>query len=114
MKVTKTPKATIDRRIADPWRKDVGNDIHDLKGAVSTLQAEMTANTDTTNKIEARTNEMYEILTTFKGGMKVLGYFGSVAKWVGIIAGSITAVLGALVASDELAKHFPSLTKWFK
>jgi hypothetical protein len=44
------------------------------------------------------TTEVRELLTAFKGGMRVLGWLGTFAKWAGGIAGACVALYSAWYA----------------
>lgn len=48
-----------------------------------------------------KVDEIYEILVSLKGALKALGWLGHVAKWVGIIAGAVTAVYAAIWAGQN-------------
>ena len=73
-----------DRRAEDPWRKKMEREVAELR-------EEMANNTAITAQVKASTDEVYDILTAAKGAFRVLGWIGVAAKWIGIIAGAVTA-----------------------
>lgn len=74
-----------ERRSNDPWRIKIESDIEQLR-------VEMGANTRVTVSLKEDISEVHEILTAAKGAFKVLGWLGVVAKWVGIIAATASAI----------------------
>lgn len=59
------------------------------------LEKGLNDNTVLTKKIDENTNEMVEMFKAMKGGLKVLGWFGTVAKWIGGIAVAVASVYAA-------------------
>lgn len=59
------------------------------------LEAGLNANTELTQRIREDTSELVEMFKALKGGLKVLGWFGTMAKWVGGIALAVTSVYAA-------------------
>jgi hypothetical protein len=105
-------EAIVDRRSHDPWRNEITDRLDRQEARHSEFREQLATNTAITVTVKTKTDEMYDILETFKGGMKVLSSLGTIAKWVAGIAGAITAVFAVFVGADEFAKHFPN--KWFK
>jgi hypothetical protein len=103
----------VDRRQADPWREKTTEWMDATDRRHSEFKEQLATNTALTVVVKEKTDEMYDILDTFKGGMKVLAVFGTIAKWVAGIAAAISAVVAAVVAADELPKHFPTVFKWW-
>lgn len=60
------------------------------------MQAEIKANTALTLALKTDTSELLEILNAGKGGLKVLGWIGTVVKWVGGMAATAIAIYGFL------------------
>lgn len=49
-------------------------------------------------RIEAKLDEVYEIVVTAKGFFKVLGVIGKCVKWLMLIGGAIVAIKAAIFA----------------
>ena len=69
------------------WHQDIG-------ARMLSFESKLDENTCTTARIETGTKELLELLTSFKGAMRVLEILGKVAK--PIIA--ITTLVGAVIA----------------
>ncbi len=59
---------------------------------LSTVKEQLAENTEATKRIETNTGELIEILTSFKGAFKVLGWIGKLAVPVAAIIGLWTAI----------------------
>ena len=72
---------SIEERVAAIERRlDKGaSRMNGLERAVDEVATELRLNT-------SATLEMRELLAAFKGGFKVLGWFGVAAKWLGVLA----------------------------
>lgn len=73
-----------ERRNKTTWQVNVENQISEIKAEV----AENTAITAATN---AKVAEVHDVLLTIKGGLKVLSWLASVAKWFTAILGLVSA-----------------------
>jgi uncharacterized protein YoxC len=82
---------------------DKRHDVTDLRDELQTMQqrmdrrvnsveANLQANTDMTAKIALGTGQVILIFESMKSGVKVLGWIGIAAKWVGGIVGAIAAI----------------------
>jgi hypothetical protein len=117
---SKRKDSNVERRVNDPWRDETTRwmkSTEEWMGRTdlrhNEFKEQLATNTALTVGVKEKTDEMYDILETFKGGMKVLAGLGTVAKWVAGIAAAISAVIAAVVAADELPKHFPTVFKWW-
>jgi hypothetical protein len=80
---------TVEDRLASiEERLERGSDRMD------SMQDELSANT-------AVTTEVRDLLTAGKGGLKVLGWFGVFAKWLGGIATAIAALWALYYAATH-------------
>jgi hypothetical protein len=60
--------------------------IAEVRKEQESIRAELKINTETTAKIKDLTEEMVDLFTAAKGAFKVLGWFGTLVKWIGGIA----------------------------
>lgn len=84
---------------------DYGNEIPTLsqmwhrmtkfEDELSTVKEQLSENTEATKRIETNTGEITEILNSFRGAMKVLGFIGKLAGPLAAIVGLFTAVYAA-------------------
>lgn len=56
------------------------------------LKAKLETNTELTKKIEANTAGVVDAWQAAVGGLKVLGFLGKVARWVGYILAAVAAL----------------------
>jgi len=56
------------------------------------IECALAENTNMTKAVKADTAAIVQAWTAVAGGVKVLGWFGTFAKWLTIIAGAATAV----------------------
>ena len=89
------------------WRMqdDFGNEIPTLNQMwermtnfneeLSTVKAQLSENTEATKRIEENTSVLIEILNSFKGAFKVLGWIGKLAVPLAAIIGLFTAAYAA-------------------
>jgi hypothetical protein len=57
------------------------------------MEQQIKENTAVTLETRDKVDEVHDLLQTMKGAIKALGWIGTVAKWVGIVAGATSAVL---------------------
>lgn len=73
-----------------------------LWGAINSLRTDLTeATNEVKTDVKAIKESTAEIVAMFqagKGAFKVLGWLGSIAKWVGAIAGGFVGVYGVYTA----------------
>lgn len=69
--------------------------ITNFNDELSTVKEQLAENTEATKRIETNTGEITEILNSFKGAMKVLGFIGKLAGPLAAIVGLFTAVYAA-------------------
>lgn len=62
------------------------------------LRASMEQNNASTEEVKKNTAEMLDVFESWKGAMKVLEWFGSIAKPIGYIAAAVGAVVGLYTA----------------
>lgn len=85
------------RRDWHQWRNDVDQRLDDGAKTMKDMRAEVAANTAITQNVQTNTSEVVALLNSFKGAFSLLEKLGKLAKWIGYIAGCLTAV-AALVA----------------
>ena len=62
---------------------------------LTTVKEQLSENTEATKRIETNTGELIEILTSFKGAFKVLGWIGKLAVPLAAIVGLFSACYAA-------------------
>jgi hypothetical protein len=72
--------------------------ISTLQEGFETLKLELAANTAATNEIKTGVKDLVDMFQAWKGALRVLGWLGSVAKWVGAIGAGFAGVYGAYTA----------------
>lgn len=75
----------VEMRSEAEWRNHVANQLREGAARMDKLQQGLDANT-------AITTLVAEVLTACKTGFKVLGWIGIFVKWLGMIAGGVTAM----------------------
>ena len=85
-----------DRRTGDTKLDALSERMDDLAAQHVGLKKAVDDNTAITTRIDRNTADMVAAWGALEGGMKVLNILGKVAKWVGIIAGTFTAVMTAI------------------
>lgn len=88
------------------WRIAIVRLIQDLRHNVDD-NTEICANME--EAVNRDLGEIKDILNTVKSGLTFLGWIGVAAKWLGIIAGCLAAVFGAILAGDNLWDAFHKL-----
>lgn len=73
-----------------------------LSQRIDKLEASMSENTTLTYGIKADTSEFLEVFRAVRGGFKVLGWLGNIAKWV---AGLAAAIAGLYFAMQRGGPH---------
>ena len=72
-----------------PSEESIPGQLDAIRFRLDSVETSMDANT-------AKTVEVLDLLNTFKGGMKFLGWLGIVAKWVAAMAAGGVAVWTAI------------------
>lgn len=72
--------------------------IVNVETAVDALGDDVRDNTKLTQEIHRNTVEMVELFATAKGGFKVVGWFGTFAKWVAGVLAAVAAVWAGIYA----------------
>ena len=65
-----------------------------IEGDVAAVREELAENTRATKEVASNTAELVELFQSFKGAIKVLNWFGKLAKPIAYIVGLGTALLG--------------------
>lgn len=65
-----------------------------IEGDVAAVREELAENTRATKEVASNTAELVELFQSFKGAIKVLNWFGKLAKPMAYIVGLGTALLG--------------------
>lgn len=102
MDTSPTEPSPYDKRLDHiEARLDRGSqNMSEIRADVSGLRAELAGNTEVTNEVR-------ELLEAGKNGLKVLGWIGVGAKWLGGIAAALTALwtlLYAITHNGQLPK----------
>lgn len=87
------------------------NDFDSLTRDVELLKSGLAANIALTQNIDKNTSEIIEFWKAAEGGIKVLGYLGRIAKWVGMVAATITAIYAAIYTLTHWGGPPPTSTK---
>lgn len=61
------------------------------------IESQLEEGTQRMERIEAKLNEVYEIVVVAKGFFKVLGFVGKCVKWLMLIGGFFVAVKAAVL-----------------
>lgn len=61
------------------------------------IESQLEEGTQRMERIEAKLNEVYEIVVVAKGFFKVLGVIGKVVKWLMLIGGFAVGVKAAII-----------------
>lgn len=85
-------KAATMPRTEDDFRDYVAQSLRDGRDRMDRIERDMKSNTDLTGALKSDTQEVLDILTAVKGGLKVLGGLGTVLKWVATVGGAAAAV----------------------
>lgn len=56
------------------------------------IEASVQVNTDLTAALKSDTQDVLDILTAVKGGLKVLGGLGAALKWLAVAGGSLATI----------------------
>lgn len=80
------------------WRRHVCERFREGKERMDSFDEKLTTNTKLTQTIHDNTSDLVETFKAVKGGFKVLGWFGSLAKWLGGIAAAGAAIVAAYQA----------------
>lgn len=64
-----------------------------VQGAVQPMQQELGQMRYDLDENNAKTREMYEMFSTAKGGLKVVGYVGTLLKWAAGVGAGIAALM---------------------
>lgn len=88
------PTPVEEHRSQDEWRAYVANELLLGGQRMDAMQADIQTNTELTGTLNDGMSELLGILNAGKGGLKVLGWIGTVAKWLGGIAAAAVALYG--------------------
>lgn len=77
---------------------DAKSEIENINSRLDQHAKALKENTDATNRIEANTNELVELLNAVRGAFKVLNVIGTFAKPIAYIVTAVTAFLGFVAA----------------
>lgn len=77
---------------AEMHRRAADGRIELLEKSVNELSGGLAENTKVTNQVKANTEELVDLLHFAKGGLRVLGWLGSFAKWVAAIGAGFAAI----------------------
>lgn len=69
-----------------------------LTQRVDAIETSLQTNTAATERIEATTTELMDLIKSFQGAMRVLGWIGKLARPMGYIAMAVGAVVGMVSA----------------
>lgn len=83
--------ATADRHES---HADIEKQLASMHVRINAVESSIAANTLITRNISSDTGELLDIINSVKGGFKVMGWVGVLAKW----AASLLAVFGAIYA----------------
>ncbi|MFZ6767754.1 hypothetical protein ACO0LM_11790 [Undibacterium sp. Di26W] len=72
--------------------------LEEMRNRIQSLEIGLMENTEATKRTEAGTAQLMEILESFRGAFKVLGWIGALAKPFAAIIGLGTAIWLAWVA----------------
>ena len=88
-----------------PQRREADKKIDELFGRVDQLQQQhavlsgkLDENNAATARIEASTADLVAAWTAISGGIKVLGWLATAAKYIGMFAAGVGSVIGAYYA----------------
>ena len=88
-----------------PQRREADKKIEELVGRVdrlaeqhAVLSGKLDENNAATARIEASTAGLVEAWTAIAGGIKVLGWLATAAKYIGMFAAAVGSVVGAYYA----------------
>lgn len=71
---------------------------------VAGIEQQLADNTELTAQVKQNTADIVQAWQSVRGGLKVLGWLGLVAKWVTIIAAAVSAVAAAAYAIMHFGK----------
>ena len=76
----------------------LAEDLSVLQERIASVERSLLHNTHITNIISSDTSELLEIFRSVRGGFKVMGWLGVVAKWVAAMAAAVAGIY-ALIQS---------------
>lgn len=88
----------VERRADDPRFKKLFSEVHQLKTQQQETLGKLELNTKATLEVKQNTDEIVAAWKALAGGLKVLGWLGTVAKYFALFAGAVTAAGGAWYA----------------
>lgn len=81
--------------MTDDIKRPSDSELGHLEERVNAVEAALKENTRATLEGNRDAREMLEIFQAVRGGFKVLGWLGAVAKWVGGVLGAVGALYAA-------------------
>ncbi len=79
-------------RTENDFRNYVAQSLRDGRERMDRIEQNMQVNTDATEAARAGTQEVIDILTAVKGGLKVLGGLGTALKWIATVGGALATI----------------------
>lgn len=79
-------------RTEDDFRDYVAQSLRAGQERMDRIERDMKNNTSLTAALKTDTQEVLDILTAVKGGLKVLGGLGTVVKWVATVGGALATI----------------------
>ncbi len=74
------------------FRKEQSKVSAEIRTEQAALRAELKSNTEVTAQIKERTEDLIGFFEAAKGGLKVLGWFGTAIKWLGGISAACVGI----------------------
>lgn len=87
-----------ERRSTDPKLLELAEGLQHLKDKYACVEKKLDANIEVTTRIDQNTAAIVEAWQALSGGLKVLGWLGTVARYVAYFAGAVSAIGGAYYA----------------
>lgn len=98
---------TPDRRVDDPRFKKLFFEVGQLKSQHQETIKKLDLNTQATLDVKKNTEDIVTAWAAISGGLKVLGWLGTCAKYFAYFAGAISATAGAWYALTHLGSPPP-------
>ncbi len=88
----------IERRADDPRFKKLFHEVGQLKSQHQETIHKLELNTKATLEVKKNTDDIVAAWKALSGGLQVLGWLGTVAKFTAMLAGAVTAISAAWYA----------------
>lgn len=79
-------------RTADDFQNYVAQSLRNGQARMDRIEADVKVNTELTAALKSDTQDVLDILTAVKGGLKVLGGLGMALRWLAVAGGSIATI----------------------